>query len=67
MRWGLVIAAVGVGAVLLALGGEQGMTVLFVFASLLVLVPAVQSVLYARRAWAGLSRPLADDRGGAGR
>lgn len=29
-------------------------------------MPAVQSLLNARRAWAGLSRPLADDRGGAG-
>jgi hypothetical protein len=49
MRWGLVIAAVGVGAALLARGGERGMTFLFVFPPLLVLRPAVQSVPYVKR------------------
>jgi uncharacterized membrane protein len=50
MACGLIIAVVGAVAFFLELGSSPGLMALFLFAPLLVLVPAAASVLYARKA-----------------
>jgi uncharacterized membrane protein len=48
--WGSIILAAGIVALLFDLGSNPGLLLLFTLTPLLVLIPALQSVLYARRA-----------------
>ncbi len=50
MIWGAIIAALGAAAMFIDLGSRMELMVIFLFAPLLVLIPAARSVLYARKA-----------------